>query len=817
LLQLLLGQRLSKGLLPLCWAWFACTLANGSTITESTLDVRLRQSEALPAQVNRDTVVSVTINGFEVLPSLAVVEVPGLGFALTKVEYDSLGLNSAKPWMAVRGDEDYVVLSRIPGLGIDYNPRRLTLALNAPVDLLSKTAVRIYTESGVQVRSPSVGAYLNYDIHAQSRGKDQTGTATLETVAFSAAGSLVSLHQFAARSDTLAGSLPQHLRLGTYYQWDRPDQLQRLRLGDSVSSSGSWGRSVSYGGLKFGTDFSLNPQLVTLPMMAATGSAAVPSVVDLFVNGALQRRFEVPAGTFTIDQIPAVSGNGNARIVVRDPQGREQVIEQPFYRTPQQLRPGLWSYAADMGRLRQQLGYASNDYGDSFAAVSVRGGLTDWLTTETRIEWSQDKTKNIGLGAALAFGQGHALAPSIQVSDSPAGRGLGYQLGYSYTGTSLRLAARLEQYDAHYRQLGFGPTEQASAHRALLSAGYRIGPRTDLGLLLTDHQPRGADRVRIMTLSATHRLDREWYLIGNISQTQSWVGHSSISGSKNLSSSLTLSWTPDYLSNLSLSVQHPKDSSDRDALYSARYSKRAPLEGGIGTDIEGHSNQAARARLEYQGQSGAVYAEAVRFPSDSTVAARLGAQGAVSLLAGSVNTSRKIDDSFVLVRAPEAAGESVSRGGRVYRLNQRGEAVIERVQPYQNTRIAIAAANMPLEMEIGRAEEKVAVPSRSGILVDMPLRRRLPASFNLLVAGKHPEPGTQVKIGERMFQLGLDGLVYLPDILELGARSKGLEGLFIGFPATSVGAKPITGAGCQFQLPIPEGQNLLDFGNIECR
>ncbi len=77
----------------------------------------------------------------------------------------------------------------------------------------------------------------------------------------------------------------QLARLDTAWTRDFPDRMATLRVGDSFSSPGGWGRAVRFGGVQFGTNFSTQPMLVTTPLLAAHGEAVVPSTVDVFVNG----------------------------------------------------------------------------------------------------------------------------------------------------------------------------------------------------------------------------------------------------------------------------------------------------------------------------------------------------------------------------------------------------------------------------------------------------------------------------------------------------------------------------------------------------
>ncbi|KYB45530.1 hypothetical protein AB664_06960 [Brucella anthropi] len=62
-----------------------------------------------------------------------------------------------------------------------------------------------------------------------------------------------------------------------------------------------------------------------MPLPELSGSAAVPSTVDVYVDNAQRASRSVPSGPFSITNLPIVTGSGMARLVVRDALGRETV------------------------------------------------------------------------------------------------------------------------------------------------------------------------------------------------------------------------------------------------------------------------------------------------------------------------------------------------------------------------------------------------------------------------------------------------------------------------------------------------------------
>jgi outer membrane usher protein len=71
-----------------------------------------------------------------------------------------------------------------------------------------------------------------------------------------------------------------------------------------------------------------------------SGTATVPSTVDVFVNNSLVTSSQLPPGPFVIDRLPTMSGTGDVSVVVRDALGREQVVTQTFYSSTTLLAGG---------------------------------------------------------------------------------------------------------------------------------------------------------------------------------------------------------------------------------------------------------------------------------------------------------------------------------------------------------------------------------------------------------------------------------------------------------------------------------------------
>jgi outer membrane usher protein len=51
---------------------------------------------------------------------------------------------------------------------------------------------------------------------------------------------------------------------------------------------------------------------------AARGTAAVPSTADIYINNIKTYSQDVAAGPYVLNNLPAITGNGTARVVLHD-------------------------------------------------------------------------------------------------------------------------------------------------------------------------------------------------------------------------------------------------------------------------------------------------------------------------------------------------------------------------------------------------------------------------------------------------------------------------------------------------------------------
>ena len=144
---------------------------------------------------------------------------------------------------------------------------------------------------------------------------------------------------------TSSDNQAEALRLNTTFAYSDEQSLITYRAGDVMSSGLAWTRPIRMGGAQVQRNFGLRPDLITLPLPAAVGSAALPSTVDVYLNNIKTFSQDVGAGPYRINNLPVVSGSGTARVVLRDSSGRETESSLPFYASPNLLAAGLYDFS----------------------------------------------------------------------------------------------------------------------------------------------------------------------------------------------------------------------------------------------------------------------------------------------------------------------------------------------------------------------------------------------------------------------------------------------------------------------------------------
>jgi outer membrane usher protein len=398
---------------------------------------------------------------------------------------------------------------------VEYDSTGQRLMLTVPPDWLP--AQRIGGTS-LYDRTPAAetrGLLLNYDVYTDSptQGSGYTSVWTQERLLDrwgTVSNTGVYRDGYSAASASAPGS-KRYLRYDTTWTYSDQDQMLIYTAGDLVTGALSWSNPVRLGGISIARDFSVRPDIVTYPLPQFAGQAAVPTTVDLFINGSKASSGQVNPGPFTMNNVPFINGAGEATVVTADALGRQVATTIPFYVANTLLQKGLTDYSLAAGAIRQNYGIDSFSYGEPVVTGSARYGVSDHLTVDAHAEGGKQLAQG-GVGVDVGAGQFGVVSASAAKSRLAGISGQQYTVGYSYTSKQFSVSAQRTQRSAGYRDLSIydlpaDVTYQLERSITQATGALNLGARWGtFGVGYFDVVAADSTRTRIANLSYTRPL-----------------------------------------------------------------------------------------------------------------------------------------------------------------------------------------------------------------------------------------------------------------------------------------------------------------------
>jgi outer membrane usher protein len=206
-----------------------------------------------------------------------------------------------------------ICLERMPGVTYRYDAAGQTIhfAVTDEVRVPLVLDARRRRPEMAPAQEYPVSAVFNYALFANANSDDlkttpsyQGVSATVDMHLFSGYGAI---DQSATMNSTASELTPNAVRLDSRWSYEDPAKILTYVAGDIVSASLNWTRSVRMGGVQLRRDFTLRPDLITSPLPQVSGSAAVPSTIELYANQSRALSKEFAGGPFTIDNIPTIT------------------------------------------------------------------------------------------------------------------------------------------------------------------------------------------------------------------------------------------------------------------------------------------------------------------------------------------------------------------------------------------------------------------------------------------------------------------------------------------------------------------------------
>lgn len=690
--------------------------------------------------VASETYAQVWVNGID---TGTVIELFGDedDLAVTAVDLRAIGID------AVTGDGP-VRLRSIAGLAYQLDQATQILKVDVAPSAMRQSRIAV-TATPTDAVLPAWGALLNYSAYGDDAGNigatgELRGFGPVSTVS---SGVLVNRNSKRRRFDVR--------RLETRYVFENLRSARRLTVGDFISPDGSANGAMRAAGVQLATDFTLRPDLITMPLPQLTGGNGVPSTVDLYVNGVRRLTQDVKAGQFAVSGVPMVDGAGQVSLLVRDALGRESVQQLSFYSSRQLLRPGLTATSAQVGLLRRNAFTAGDRYGASFASGAIRHGLSDRLTAEGRLAVA-GTVQVAGASLTSKLSEFGILALSGDVSHSNGATGTDATISFR------RDDPRMSAFVAAQKR--FGKFETLANQRFVrddwtLQAGgaWRSPVLGGLSLSATLLHSQRLN-TRIIAASWSRPIGNRLSAFINVVETRA-----------RRSGLLAAVGVTLPLSNRSSAVVQASHNAQGLA-GQASWTRFGEVDRGtdLRTTLSVTPNRATSlgGGLTFRGRLGEIGGDVQ--VDRHRAAGRVFASGAALWVGGRPELAAAVGQSFVVVQTgqPDVAVSLENRPAG--RTRSDGSLFLPNLPANSTARIALDYDGIDFEHEVAKAEVLVRTRGAGGAVVKLPVRPVRAVTIHILLPNGQPVPmGSLVhRAGHPDDMIGYDGVAYLTDIDE---------------------------------------------------
>ena len=679
-------------------------------------------------------------------------------------------------------DSQWVCINELKGIQFKYLENEQSLNLQVPASMLTGYSVELSgqqtTSSGLLKMKPLNAAILNYSLYHTITNDESIFSGSAEGIFNSALGNFSSGVLYNGSNET-SYSHEKWVRLESKWQYVDPEKVRIYTLGDFVSNSSDWGSSVRLAGFQWSSAYTQRGDIVTSALPQFSGSAALPSTLDLYVNQQKIYSGLVPSGPFDIKQLPFISGN-EVTLVTTDATGQQIITKKPYYFSSKILAKGINEFSVDVGVPRYNYGLYSNDYDDAtFASGAIRYGYSNSLTLSGGAEASTDGLSNLGTGFAKnLFGVGviNADIAASQYKD---------ENGYSaLVGLEGRISKNIS-FNTSYRKVfdNYFDLARVSQIRYLkdnqitsepqnylnysaladeiIRAGINYNFYPGYSIYVGYNQIKYSDNsYKLLSANLSGSLNKNWGFYS--SAYKDYENH------KDYGIYFALRYTPSTRVN---AISSLSSDSGRLTYRQEVFVLSEPQVGSFGwggyveRDQDAHANNAS-VYGSYRARAAYLTGRYNRIGDNDQVA--LSATGSLVAAAGRIFAANEIGDGYAVVTNAGPQSQILNGGINLGTTDKSGRFLIPSLMPYRENHIYLDPSYLPLNWNVKSTDQKTVVGYRQGTLVDFGAHQVISGLVRVVDKNNSPLlPGYSVRInGQQDAVVGYDGEVFVPNLLQ---------------------------------------------------
>lgn len=618
----------------------------------------------------------------------------------------------------------------------------------------------------------SLGGFVNYDLYFEDAQGSREYSALSEIGLFRDYW-LLDHAMLAKHVEGGEGKRSEMLRLNSTFSIDFPQNYTRLMLGDSTTVMNPFTNSLRFGGLSFGTSYTERPDFIYWNAPTLRGSAALPSKVDLLLNGVSIYQQQVTPGDYVLQTGASIQQGGDAQVVVEDVLGNRTVQTFPLMINNRLLLPELNEYNISLGKLRYNYNIENDDYREFFSNLYFRRGVSHATTLGFNAAYSEE-VQNLGLMWTQSAGKIAVL--DMYAAGSRSAQEDGYSAGTALTRSWRKVSAGASiAYASHgYRILGYQDS---------LSV-----PKYDILAYLNVY-----DVPRVGSVNANY-VQREYYDDAEGYSVDSKMLNLGISRSFSSSLALGLTYFNDFApegdQGVYFSLNYNFDS--RRSLYAShstedfsrlQFVQNNVAETGLDYTLGAYQREGDvtyQAYGAYGTRFGDLSAQYLQSPDyDSSM---LSYRGALVVLGKKAALTRYVDNAFALVQVGDYADVDIYRSlSPMGATRKDGSFFVHNIVPYVTYDISFNQDQLMIDDKIDYSSKRIIALDKRGYALNFPVyQTRLIVARLLDEQGQILARASEVYLNQsksEFFPVDGEGKVYLyglkPDVYAVTVKTAG--------------------------------------------
>ncbi|WP_407579584.1 fimbria/pilus outer membrane usher protein [Citrobacter koseri] len=703
--------------------------------------------------------------------------------------------------------DNFICLSISDGLRLEYDALSQTLEIMVSGNnLKGKTELegRAQTPLLNNMLTPSVnGLILNYSLFGQRGSGYEALSAYSELRSTGSEYGIFSSSFNSVLQKSDGSSAGETQRLNTNWTYSNPEYRLSIITGDSNTSGLSWSRSVRFGGITITRDYTLQPSMNTEAKSVLTDSVALPSSVDLYVNGVKSSTQKVPPGQFSLSTSPTFTGGGSAEVIITDINGRKRTVSLDIYGTQNMLAAGYNTWSANMGWLRKKYAENSFDYTAPVFSSAFRYGVTNSLTLEAHTEVSHERLLLNGIGMSwLTSPLTGIISFNAAESQYQGKSGRQYGIGWQWRRGSVGLSLTHQKYSHNYCDLAcsLGSEHQKFSNSAWLTLGNKVAGNFGVGIV--EQQSSSGGDSRYGSLSWTKTIGDGITLSVSASEMKS-----SDERQKLFYTGLSIPFGSRYRASLQASKQD--DAIDTQWQFTSQNSHLTP---DWGWTISGQQGRERRFHIEidrtavtHEWQAGTDFQE-------SNNSSYVSLDGSLGWLDGHIYAMRNVPDAFAVIDTSGVPDVPVLvHNNPVGRTNKKGLLLVSDLNGWIENRIAINPLSLPGDYRAPETEMNVVPRAGNGVRVHFDVYRT-----HAILLTLRNESGDYIDVGSPVSVVNSDNQQVVPSYANIMVGYSGE--VYLENPPSGGVVKVLTSTGrCEAKLPAVSGNaEFIEKAEIIC-